>query len=799
MYKSKSLLMSVAALTALTLWGLPNASAQSLYVTADRTVAGGNPVNGNFSLVQIGTDIDLKAYPNVSVDITGGTITQYVNALYGSTVNISGGTIGTAPANGVAYTAVNIASGSTVNMTGGTLLSLVDVRGSNAGALNRFNLSGGAVNGFILNENDGIVQISGGTVGDFIANYGTGTINVTGGSLTSLSGFDFSGSGGGTINFGGTATVNSIASFGGVANITGGTVGAGGVTVRGTGTANVTGSGLTVNQVSTGAFFDDSNYVNVIVSQYTLTGTLTSGAAVSTTVSAGESFSNNGSTATFNAPVLAPDLYVTTDQTVTGVYNNINVGIDETLSVPSNPTATVAAGTDTVFLTTYSNSVTHMTGGIVRGFVLVGEQSNFTMSGGEAPGGIGGAPGTTVVISGGATSYLEVAGTATVSGGAVDYVQLDSGGTLIVQGSGLSTTGTAGHYWDPNSGTNYINGGSFEVIGTLADGSPFDQTVIASGATGTVSQQTIVGPQAASDLYATSDTTTGTIYNVVTIGANADGTVNTSPTVAFGAGSDVGNVYVRNQSRLNIGDGLVNGTIYASKDVTLNITGGTVGRVYQSTAGAGMITVSGGNTTYIAPAGHILVTAGTLGTLDTYGGAQVRIDGGDVAKMLLYGGSAKNPTNVLITGGTIGIIDYKGSGNVTTILGGSVAEIWGAGGSAYIYGGLIGADSLLNYRTNATLFDIFGENLLLSNAALGTYTDNFGTKYDGVWWNVTGTLNSGTPLSTRYFERGGSLGGPVSLVFNVVVPEPGTLGLLAGLPAMGLVRRRRSFQARTSG
>lgn len=797
-FPSRPVLAATVSVIGLSLWAAPTASAQSLYVTADRTIAGGNPINGTFTDIRVGTDAANAPFPNLTADVTGGTL-GFLNALNRSTVNISGGTLGRPPEGFIFYSSLNIAQGSTVNMTGGSLIGFVGVRSTGSdGLVNTFNMSGGTVISFIQNENGGIVNITGGTVtgnDDFnaVSNYGSGTVNVTGGSVASILGASFFGPGG-TVNFGGTASTNSITSLGGTINISGGTFGSGGVTVRDTGITNFTGSGLTVTEVSTGPFYDENFGVNLFLSSYTLSGTLSNGEAVNTTISAGASFTNSGSLATFNAPALAPDLYVTTDQTVTGVYNYVNVGIDETFSTPSNPTATVATGTDTVYLQTYSNSITHMTGGLVRAYAFVTEQSRFDLSGGQVTFGIDsfGSPDSIINVSGGATGFLGVGGIATVSGGAIDFVQLYGGGTLIVQGNGLEATASTpvSHFWDPNYGVNYLAAASFRVTGTLTDGNTFDQVLLSSGATGTATAQTLAGPIAAPDLTITTNTTTNTIYNQVDIGGGP-----ASPTVNFATGTDVGNVNVNSQSTLNIQDGVVHGTIFASKNTHVNITGGTVNSLFHSPGnpfGTGIVTVSGGTTRYIAPGNTMLVTSGTLGTLDTYGGAQVRVEGGDVGRMLLFGGSAANPTNIDITGGTVGTLDFKGPGTVVDILGGSVARIWGNGGSVYIYGGLFGPDALLNYRTTPTFFDIFGQNLLLSDAFLGTYVDAAGSTYNGAWYTVTGTLESGSPLNTRYFERNGTLSGPTSLVFNVAIPEPGTSLMLATFPTLALTRRRRN-------
>ena len=84
------------------------AAAQTFFTT-DQTIAGGNPINGNFTSIVIGADSSYTAFPNIHADITGGTITDYVNAIYQSVVNVSGGTIGTVPGGGFTSESLHIA------------------------------------------------------------------------------------------------------------------------------------------------------------------------------------------------------------------------------------------------------------------------------------------------------------------------------------------------------------------------------------------------------------------------------------------------------------------------------------------------------------------------------------------------------------------------------------------------------------------------------------------------------------------------------------------------------------------
>ncbi len=781
---------AVCSVLVLAACAAPPAVAQNVYLTQNRTIAGGNPFSGGANgFVVVGVDSLNNPFPNLIVDITGGNIADYVVALNKSVVNISGGTIGKLPSGGSAFSALSVGRGSTINLTGGTINSFVTVGPlfGDDGTVNTFNMSGGTVPQ-ILNNGGGVVNITGGTIAAaagftnaFVGNYRNGTVNITGGTMDRVDNFGF----GGVTNFGGTASTGRIGVFGGVANISGGTIGAGGVTVGDQGVANFTGSSLIVTSSGTHAFFDENYYQNFLVADYSITGTLTSGTTLNTTVSAGADYTNTGTAATFNAPGLAPDLFVTENQTVNSVYNYVYVGIDETFSNPADPTVTLADGFDTVEFQTQSASITTMTGGIIRDFAFITEDSKFNVTGGEILGGVFAVNNAAITVSGGLVASLGAGGNAklTVSGGTIFDYSIGGNSTLTFQGSGLSATGTTGHFWDGN--TNYIAAGQFTVTGTLADGTTLDQTILAGGASGNGSQQTLVAGKAAPNLYLTQNATTDALYNQVTVGQSADWSVNTSPTVTVGAGSDLGQVFVNNQSTLNAQGGVIRGTVYAGKDTNVNISGGTLKSVYQGTTGAGKITVRGGSTSYIAPRNQFQMTGGDLATLDTYSGARVRIEGGNIATLLLFG-SPTSVTDVQITGGNIGLINFQTTGNLVNILGGSVGEVWGGGGGAVnIFGGTIGANTLLNFRTTSTLFSIYGSDLLLSNAAVGAYTDNFGNTVNGVWWNLTGTLQSGTALNTRYFERNGTVSGPTSLVLGATTaPEPGTFALL--LPVAGL-------------
>ena len=790
--RAAALTTSLVALT--TVCGLPPAPsfAQDLFVTSSQTVAGGNPINGNYGRIVIGQDALNAAYPNITADITGGSSTDDIYATNTSLVTISAGTFGKESTGAISYQALGVNRGSTVNLTGGTLRSFVRVGNtfSNDGTISTFNMSGGSASD-IFNNYGGVVNITGGNILGVVGNYATGTLNVAGGTMNLVGNFGYEA--GAVTNFGGTAvadtlradngTVNvtggsygAVGIFGsdGVANISGGTLGSGGVNISGgNGQVNFTGNNFTVAQTSTGRYFDENQFQNFTSATYAVTGNLSDGSALNTNLTGGTTYTNDGSKATFGGAELAPDIFVQTDQTVKGFYNNVNIGIDDTFSTKSSPTVTIADGNDTVFVNTFGGSTTNITGGVIRGGLSVSDQSKVNISGGSNTGGLfiyndGAANVTGGDISGGLYAYNNAA--ITLSGGTLDFIgDFQQNSTLTLKGGGFAADGTTSRYFDPNAGydgltgggTNYAAGGSFHVTGTLADGNSFDQTFTAGGYTGGGAEIKVVAPVAAPDLYLTQNGDVNTFQNRVVIGRSADGNTNTSPMVNITDGADTGGVYVGNNSVLDVLGGVVHGRINVGGNADVNVSGGTIASVYQYEPGDSKITVSGGSIAYLVPANALTVTGGDITTIDTYSGARVNIFGGNITNVWGFG-----PNGYI------------------NILGGSVSNIIGYGQPFNLYGGNIGSGSIINLYGSP--FDLFGMGFSITNGVAGTANGR-----NGVWWDVTGTLQGGQEINTRYFEANGNLTGPSNLTTTAAAPEPGTLALMVLPFAAALAYRRR--------
>lgn len=196
---------ALAAALLLSTLALP-VSAQ--FITSDRTIANGNPLNGNYigQTVVVGASSIVNGIvtrvPNVRVDVvapalfsysdqTGGGIAAYSN----SVVRIQGGTFNQISGSGFGGGA-SVSDTATLIINGGTLRA-VSASGAGAGAAGaRITLNGGLVENGVagvayivngtLDVNGGTLRATGGQSG--IAGGGGSVITVNGGLVQSLQG-----------------------------------------------------------------------------------------------------------------------------------------------------------------------------------------------------------------------------------------------------------------------------------------------------------------------------------------------------------------------------------------------------------------------------------------------------------------------------------------------------------------------------------------------------------------------------------------------------------------------------------
>lgn len=183
---------------------LAGPSAAATFITTDRTVAGGNPIDGiyNGQGVFVGVNAAFTRIANVHADVvdpaqlnysdqTGGGLAAYSN----SVVNVRGGSF-------VQYSPTGCCGGvsandtSRLNISGGTLDGL-SVNGAAAGAAGaQATVSGGLIQNYrrgVAGVANGVLNVSGGTIRSNSAQAAMvggvgGVINISGGLVQSVSG-----------------------------------------------------------------------------------------------------------------------------------------------------------------------------------------------------------------------------------------------------------------------------------------------------------------------------------------------------------------------------------------------------------------------------------------------------------------------------------------------------------------------------------------------------------------------------------------------------------------------------------
>ena len=148
----------------------------ALYVSSDRTIAGGNPIRSSDFGVYVGRDINNTRYTGVHADLVGATDSwnletlsdsivtasnTYIEQMYvqeNSTATVTGGIIN----NGI-----NVSDLGMFTLTGGTLTTSVAVSSAApvlpGGKRATANILGGSFNNFARASNYGVLNISGGT------------------------------------------------------------------------------------------------------------------------------------------------------------------------------------------------------------------------------------------------------------------------------------------------------------------------------------------------------------------------------------------------------------------------------------------------------------------------------------------------------------------------------------------------------------------------------------------------------------------------------------------------------------
>ena len=197
----------------------PSVQAQDLFVSSDRTIANGMPINGTFDTVTIGRDNNAVNYNGVHADITGGVYNNDLMSYNTSTVNVTGGNfkknIGTFDKTRLNFGGsaqviqINANNQTVTNITGGVIgldSGFVSVGGVSANDKAKVNISGGTILGSLTSNDSSVINITGGDLTNvFPTTTGNSAMNLTGGAIGYINSF-----GNSSISVGGTAKVIAI-------------------------------------------------------------------------------------------------------------------------------------------------------------------------------------------------------------------------------------------------------------------------------------------------------------------------------------------------------------------------------------------------------------------------------------------------------------------------------------------------------------------------------------------------------------------------------------------------------------
>lgn len=245
-------------------------------------------------------------------------------------------------------------------------------------------------------------------------------------------------------------------------------------------------------------------------------------------------------------------------------------------------------------------------------------------------------------------------------------------------------------------------------------------------------------------------------------GVNSNGT---RLEVAYGLGSSTVNINTNSDTQ----------TVLVGQNSSLNYNAGKSGSVYIGSTGANKI--------FGGTIGSIVAQSGVV---DVFGGSISGLLTGEAGSGTSYNSTAN------IRGGSLSSL-LNGDFSTVNIYGGNIGDVnTFENAVTNIYGGTIAPNTLL--ARDSGVVNLYGTGFALSSV-IGTGSDGFGN-YNS--YNLTGTLQDGTPLSTTFrdYAGGNQIGGASSpLRFNAIVaaPEPGSAALLgigfAGIS--GVIARRK--------
>lgn len=769
-------------------WRHANTLADSIdVITLHRTNVSATPLVANVPVDPAPAALRAGGTLNLSA---GGALRNNFVSLTGSTLNMTGGSIGTnyeavdttlTVSGGTIGDGFELFAGSIANISGGTFSGTIDIHsGVHA------DLSGGSVLGTTTVLAGGSANVSGGIIGGDLFVYETASIS------------------GGNV-------VGKIYAFKSV-TIAGGTSGDG-LTVSNGKKLTLEGEDFRVNDVPIAALANVGDQLQYnLPAGSLLTGTLADGTPFYLSSLETDSIANGTLTLKHVAVAAAqPVVNVPSEPAPLGIRagQQLNLAsggaLGDNFSAGRGSTLQVAGGSIGKNLEAVG-AVVHMTGGAIGTGADVVNGAQVNMTGGSIgtslavyAGGVanigGGSVGSinvsnngTLSITGGVVgaptfgSVIGIAsgGQANLSGGAIGAINASTGSQLKIYASdfrldgvpisGLDIVGQSKSY---NPNVDQVTGKYAVLTGVYADGTPFSiqhggssyiswmEDAIASGAVTLIRSQT---PPVRATLYnVPSDVAPLGVGQGETLNLAAGGTLGDHFNAGYGSavnitGGTVGTDFEAAFSTVNISGGTFGPHMDAHTGSVFNITGGYFGRNFEAHSGS-VVNLRGGSIeqSFLARRGSVVnMTGGSIGgNSDAFGGT-VNFAGGTIARIYVWTGGVFNQTGGTVTAGThthaqgqlnilAGVSDGAGciDGGEANVLGGSFTQLFANEGTMNVAGGQI----QVFYLESTGKLNLFGTQFLLngvpmSNLSLGTaftVTNRIGT--------LSGTLMDGSAFS----------------------------------------------------
>ena len=503
---------------------LPAAYAQTLNVSTDRTIGGGNPINTDYDAINVGVDDALNNVFSIKADITDGLIANDLSIYNNSIVTFSGVNTNVSGFTYAYDDSSFTVSGGTMRYLFGFGNSIVNVTGGTQDYLyadenSSVFLSNGLVNYSVFAIGGGTAHIDGGTINGYIGSYDNGHMLINAGTISGplyVANDSLTEMSSGSID-GDVREFNQ-----GTFTLSGGTF-TGSLALNDAATLNLIGSNWNVTQSSIYGTFDGAN--KYAVRDYTVTGLLQDGNSFSQSFTAGANYTTDGTKLTFGGSNSqeAPNLYLTTDSNVNGLYNGVYVGHDASDTVQASPTVSVTTGTDIGSLNTSNHSDTKVSDGDIGSLYAAGD-STVEMSGGTVAVYMVTNDNAVVTITGGEVNDYVLSGDNSqviLDGGLLNNAVHPFGNASFVLKSGI----VGGSSSSLDQSTVRIEGGQFQGLldakgnsaVTMTDGT-LDQLIVEDAAQATFFGGVIGEVDGIGGLVTISGGTFSTLTNLVTGG-----------------------------------------------------------------------------------------------------------------------------------------------------------------------------------------------------------------------------------------------------------------------------------------